>query len=91
MKMAENLLLSSGNALEKAEFDYPQQARLFVLRSLSPETRRSYEANIKAFFAFLGNKHPANVTAQDVIFWRDGLLKQGSRPATATIKLSVVR
>lgn len=72
-------------------FDYGLQARPFVLKSLSPETRRSYEANIKAFFAFHSNKHPRQITVSDVIFWRDRLIKEASRPSTVATKLSVIR
>jgi site-specific recombinase XerD len=73
------------------KFDYPLQARPFVLKSLSAETRRSYEANLKAFFTFHSNKHPRQITASDVIFWRDRLIKEGSRPSTVATKLSTVR
>lgn len=72
-------------------FDYPSQARAFVIKSLSAETKRSYEANIKEFFRFHENKHPRTITSQDVIFWRDRLIKQGNRPSTVATKLSVIR
>lgn len=84
-------LIKTGSNQEIARFDYSKQARPFVLRSLSAETRRTYETHIKEFFSFYGYKHPAQVTATDVIFWRDSLFKRGSRPATVITKLSVVR
>lgn len=76
---------------EIIKFDYSQQAKPFVLKSLSEETRRTYKTHIKEFFVFHNLKHPVNVTATDVIHWRDALLKKGSRPATVTTKLSIVR
>jgi site-specific recombinase XerD len=76
---------------EIAKFDYTEQAKPFVLKSLSEETRRTYETHIKEFFLFHNLKHPVKVTATDVIRWRDALLKKGSRPATVTTKLSIVR
>lgn len=89
--MTDNLLVLPAPSLENYEFNYPVQARPFVLKSLSAETRRSYESIIKAFFVFQGNKHPRQVRSKDIIFWRDRLIKQGSRPATVSTKLSVVR
>lgn len=89
--MSKSLLKSGNNTQELSKFDYAEQARPFVLKSLSAETRRAYETHIKEFFTFHGFKHPVNITATDVIFWRDTLLKRGSRPATVTTKLSVLR
>lgn len=67
------------------------QARALVLKSNSPETRRTYETRIREFFLFHSLKHPVNVEAIDVVRWRDSLIRRGSRPATVTTKLSVVR
>ena len=88
--MEQNLVKTESNQ-GIARFDYSQQARAFVLKSLSVETRRTYETHIKEFFSFHSFKHPVQVTATDVIFWRDSLLKRGNRPATVVTKLSVVR
>lgn len=77
--------------VELDKFDYAQQARPFVLKSLSVETRRTYQTHIKEFFLFLNHKHPVYVTPTDVIFWRDTLIKKGSRPTTVSTKLSVIR
>ena len=76
---------------EIVRFDYSEQARPFVLKSLSPDTRRAYEAHIKEFFRFHSLKHPVDITATDVIAWRDTLIRRGSRAATVTTKLSVIR
>lgn len=88
--MGQNLLKTEKHQ-EIVKFDYSEQAKPFVLKSLSEETRRTYETHIKEFFLFHNLKHPADVTATDVIRWRDALLKKGSRPATVTTKLSIVR
>ena len=88
--MGQNLVKTASNQ-EIVKFDYSEQARPFVLKSLSVETRRTYEGHIKEFFHFHGSKHPSNVTATDVIRWRDSLMKKGSRPATVTTKLSIIR
>lgn len=67
------------------------QSESLHLKSLSVETRRTYQTHIKEFFKFIGNKHPGYVTPTDVIFWRDTLIKKGSRPTTVSTKLSVIR
>lgn len=88
--MEQNLVnIQQNQGLKK--FDYSTQARPFVIKSLSIETRRTYEAHIKAFFRFHSFKHPTFITATDVIFWRDSLIKKGQRPATISTKLSVIR
>jgi integrase/recombinase XerD len=88
--MSQNLTkISSNQTLER--FDYAEQARPFVLKSLSSETRRTYQTHIKEFFQFLGNKHPVDVAPTEVIFWRDSLIKKGSRPTTVATKLSIIR
>ncbi len=76
---------------EVAQFEYTEQARAFVLKSNSPETRRTYETHIREFFLFHFSKHPVNIQAIDVIRWRDHLIRRGSRPATVTTKLSIIR
>lgn len=88
--MEENLVKIGTNE-ELTRFVYAEQARSFVLKSNSPETRRSYEGQIKGFFLFHNFKHPVQISAIDVIRWRDSLIRSGSRPATVTTKLSVIR
>ena len=87
----EQSLVKIGTNQEIAQFEYYEQARAFVLKSNSPETRRTYEGHIRAFFQFHNLKHPIEISAIDVIRWRDSLLRGGSRPATVATKLSVVR
>jgi site-specific recombinase XerD len=88
--MEQGLIKTISNH-EVGKFDYPDQARAFVLKSNSPETRRAYETHIREFFLFHSLKHPVNISAIDVIRWRDSLIQRGSRPATVTTKLSVIR
>jgi site-specific recombinase XerD len=87
----EQSLINSASNQNLVKFDYSQHARTFVLKSLSEDTRRTYRTHIKEFFQFSGYKHPIHITATDVIFWRDSLIKRGSRPATVSTKLSVIR
>lgn len=84
-------LIKANQAQDILKFNYPTEARAFVLKSISEETRRTYEAHIKEFFRFHSQKHPTDVRASDVICWRDALIKRGSRPSTVTTKLSVIR
>ena len=88
--MARSLIKVDTNQ-EVAQFDYSEQARAFVLKSNSPETRRTYETHIREFFLFHSLKHPVDIAAIDVIRWRDSLIRRGSRPSTVSTKLSVVR
>lgn len=88
--MEQSLVKTSSNQ-EIERFVYSDQARTFVLKSNSPETRRAYEGHIKEFFQFHNFKHPIDVSAIDVIRWRDSLIRRGNRPATVTTKLSVIR
>lgn len=88
--MEQNLVKIAANQ-EIVRFVYAENARSFVLKSNSPETRRAYEGHIREFFQFHDFKHPINIAAVDVIHWRDSLIRRGSRPATVTTKLSVIR
>jgi integrase/recombinase XerD len=77
-------------ALPRTRFD---QALVegFVKRSLSEQTRRAYRTAARDFVSFIGRKHPAEVTPDDVRRWRDLLIRQKKRPATVSLKLSIVR
>ncbi len=66
----ERNLIKSENDQQIVKFDYSQEAKPFVLKSLSEEIRRTNETHIKEFFHFHNLKHPVNVTATDVIRWR---------------------
>src|SRR5262245_35277132 len=71
-------------------FEIPK-ARNFIEKSLSEDTRRAYTRALLDFFSFVG-KSPAQVSAEDVIAYRDDLVKkQRKKPRTVNLKLSVVR
>ena len=73
-----------------ARFELPR-ARHFIEKSLSEDTRRAYTRALLDFFSFAG-KPPAQVTVEDVIAYRDDLIKKKRRKArTINVKLSVVR
>ncbi len=54
----EQSLVKIGTNQEIAQFEFSEQARAFVLKSNSPETRRTYETHIREFFLFHSLKHP---------------------------------
>lgn len=68
-----------------------RMAAPFILKSLSVETRESYRRGIQEFFRHLGWLHPAQVTQEHVLRYRDLLIRDRRRPATVAQKLSVVR
>jgi integrase/recombinase XerD len=63
----------------------------FIQKSLSEETRKAYRRGIRDFFAQVGGLHPAQVTPEHVLSYRDRLVRDKRRPATVAQKLSVVR
>jgi integrase/recombinase XerD len=66
-------------------------ATLFILKSLSAETRDAYRRGIQEFFRHVGWPHPTQVTPEHVLGYRDRLVRDRRRPATVAQKLSVVR
>ena len=67
------------------------KARNFIEKSVSEDTRRAYTRALLDFFSFV-NKLPAQVTVEDVIAYRDELIRKKRRKArTVNTKLSVVR
>jgi integrase/recombinase XerD len=97
--MAKELIITSaartpavpGQALTRpARFELPR-ARNFIEKSLSEDTRRAYTRALLDFFSFT-RKPPAQVDVEDVIAYRDELVKKQRRKArTVNMKLSVVR
>jgi integrase/recombinase XerD len=82
--------LSDRLAPRVRRFELPR-ARNFVEKSLSEDTRRAYTRALLDFFAFV-RKLPAQVEVEDVIAYRDDLVKKKRRKArTVNMKLSVVR
>src|SRR6266545_6902612 len=96
---AKNLMIISsaaatsqpGQAVARpVRFELPR-ARNFIEKSLSEDTRRAYTRALLDFFSFTG-KPPAQVQVEDVIAYRDDLVKKKRRKArTVNMKLSVVR
>jgi len=82
---------SSGQPVGRpVRFELPK-ARNFIEKSLSEDTRRAYTRALLDFFIFVG-KLPAQVSVEDVITYRDDLIKKKRRKArTVNTKLSVVR
>ncbi len=96
--MAKDLIIKSaappaqpGQELARpARFELPR-AKNFIEKSLSEDTRRAYTRALLDFFSFVG-KLPAQVMVEDVIAYRDDLVKKERRKArTVNMKISVVR
>ena len=60
-----------------ARFELPR-ARAFIEKSISEDTRRAYTRALLDFFSFVG-KLPAQVMVEDVIAYRDDLVKKKRR------------
>jgi integrase/recombinase XerD len=71
-------------------FDF-RMASPFCAKSVSEETRRVYSKVIREFFQFHQQLHPAEVTQQHVLHYRDDLLRRKRKAATIALKLTVVR
>jgi integrase/recombinase XerC len=79
---------SNGHALAAAIDAYAAQLR--TERHASPHTLRAYTADVRAFFAEVGARLPARVTAADVRHWLRGLDGRLDRRSIGR-KLSAVR
>ena len=90
MEPHKSMLSSPGIALAPARFD-EKLARPFCDKSVSEETRRAYHRIIREFFAFVSHRHPQQITAEDVLRWRDDLRRRRKKAATVAMKLAVVR
>src|SRR5437764_12003039 len=87
---AEHSSLESPTARQQ-KFDLTE-ARPFIYKSVSEETRSAYTRAIRDFFQFVGGIHPAHVTPADVIAYRDHLRTHKRRKATTVnTKLAIVR
>jgi integrase/recombinase XerD len=69
----------------------PAMARPFCEKSVSEETRRAYHRVVREFFGFVKQSHPRDVTVEMVLSWRGALVGRGSKAATISFKLSVIR
>ena len=77
-------------APNQTSFDI-NDAKPFIEKSLSKETRRAYSRVIEDFFAFNKYNHPLQITPLQVSVWRDSLIGNGKSSATVAFKLSVIR
>ena len=77
--------------LDDAELQ--ELVRGFSERSLSSETRATYERILREFLAFLraADVSPLEAAPDHVRRYRDELLRERKRPATVALRLSVVR
>ena len=73
-----------------AKFDL-KEAKPFIEKSLSPETRRAYKRVIQEFFTFNSFQHPSETTPVQILAWRDSLIAKRKSAATVSFKLSVIR
>lgn len=72
-------------------FDYVRDALEFVNKHRSDATRSAYGRYLKEFFAFLKDKHFADVTIKDVQDWYEWQESKGRKPNTLKTKLACVR
>jgi len=77
-------------SLTPSRTDVQRLAQSFCEKSLSEATRTTYKRVVRQFFANV-DRHPLEVTPDDVRRWRDRLLRDGASHATVALKLSVVR
>jgi integrase/recombinase XerD len=97
MPITKNLMITSRSAPVKfgqastrpVRFELPR-AKNFIEKSLSEDTRRAYTRALLDFFSFIG-KLPAQVQVEDVIAYRDDLVKKKRKARTINMKLSVIR
>lgn len=94
--MPENLqnLLEMPKFIEQTPLNLDKTVRQFTEKNNSPETRRTYAAYLKEFFAFAGVKDGVQVLQVDneiVIRWRESMKARGSKPNTVRTKLAAVR
>jgi site-specific recombinase XerD len=63
----------------------------FIYKSVSEDTRKAYRICLRDFFTFVEGIHPALVTPEHVIAFRDDMIGSGRKPATIMNKLAIIR
>lgn len=90
-----NTRLPPGQGVERGSSTFlrfeERLATPFIQKSLSHETREAYRRGIRDFFTHVRGVHPAEVTPEHVLGYRDRLVRDKRRPTTIAAKLSVVR
>jgi integrase/recombinase XerD len=94
--MSENLekVIENDGFFEQNSFNLDKIMRQFAERNNSPETRRTYGAYLREFFAFGKVKNGFQALAvktETVIAWREAMKAQGKKPNTVKTKLAAVR
>lgn len=99
--MNETLQITAQSSPQTRGTDLPRtDAELtshFVLKSPSPETRRTYRNTLLEFGRFCAARRGggaasfSQITFEDVRAWRDFLMRSGKRAHTISTKLAVVR
>jgi site-specific recombinase XerD len=69
----------------------PRLADGFIYKSISEATRRTYRKAIMDFFAFVNFIHPAQVTSNQVISYRDHMIAKKKSANTINLRISVIR
>lgn len=86
--------IESPDFIESNSFNLEKAARQFAEKNNSVETRRTYAAYLKEFFAFVGitSGHQAlRVESRKVAEWREAMKAQGRKSNTVRTKLAAVR
>src|SRR5688572_30358117 len=94
--MVENLqkFNESGGYIEQSSFNLDKTVRQFTEKNNSPETRRTYAAYLREFFAFAKVKNSfqvVQVKSETVTAWRETMKAQGRKPNTVKTKLAAIR
>lgn len=96
VKMSDKIQVIESKVVNGIPKDDDELKRSFILRSPSEETRRTYRNTLNEFVRYceLRQKREVkffDVTFEDVIDWRDFLIKAGKRPHTISTKLAIIR
>jgi integrase/recombinase XerD len=83
-------ILRVRGAVSLSRFDQ-KLADAFIFKSISEETRRTYRKAIRDFFSYVKGIHPAEITPQHIISYRDHLIAKKRSANTVNLKLSVIR
>jgi len=94
--MSDKLQLNDSNAVRGVPQNDEELKKSFILKSPSEETRRTYRNTLKEFVNYCERRQGKEVrffevTFEDVIDWRDFLIKAGKRPHTISTKLAIIR
>lgn len=78
---------------QTGEFDTRLSGRIaahFLNKSNSELTRKNYLSNLRQFILFSGKKDALDVRVDDVLAWRDSLIRKGFAPHTIETKLATL-